>query len=150
VPQRPSRPAIGAIAFAGSAAATAVRAVPFLMTPQHPMGAAPVAIGTIPKTKALSMPARLSADRQLHHPRGSRTIVIDTPHTYFITCSADGRAIRSASASAATVLPGRVVNRLARRPRGRLDPAPGNDRAPALSAAQNAGVPAIRLVARDM
>ena len=78
------------------------------------------------------------------------TIVVDTPHTSSITCSAAARRSATASASAARASPGRASSRSCARPNGRTGIRRRRCRAPALPAAHGAGGPGNPLGARAL
>jgi lipoprotein-anchoring transpeptidase ErfK/SrfK len=88
--------AIGAISFAGSAAAAPLELFPFVMTP--PVQSAPPPVQAAPSEDegtATELPARLR--RQIvtyasHEAPG--TIIIDTPNTYLYYVLGGGQAIR--------------------------------------------------------
>jgi lipoprotein-anchoring transpeptidase ErfK/SrfK len=88
--------AIGAIGFAGSAAAAPLELFPFVMTP--PAQSAPPPVASAPSEDegtATELPARLKRQIVTYATREAPgTIIIDTPNTYLYFVLGNGQAIR--------------------------------------------------------
>lgn len=115
--------AVTAIAFAGPAKAAPVQLFPFFrplptmtapqpLQPYQPYQAPTYQTAPSEDQDAVETPARFRRQTVSYSTREAPgTIIIDTPNTYSITCSATARRSATASALAATVLPGPAGSR---------------------------------------
>ena len=112
---------VGAVTFSASAGAGPLPLFPFVMAP--PVQTAPQLQAAPSQDEASELPARLRRQVVSYATREAPgTIIIDTPSTYLYLVCATDRRYATASASAATVSPGRACSRLPKRLNGRIGP----------------------------